>query len=372
MNEIPHDDLPRSPSGRVPKWVADEARTGKENVPDLWRQGPTVYGPPATVQTSRPARHGRRAGRVTRRSVRVSRRPARGIRQSAGYQNTLVVFVVVVFITGAWFKYGNAFGTHTPVAGAPTGLGGINVPVPPAPGAAAGTTIPENVRTAMGFPTPGFEAGAVSLGQPTVVSPASSSYKFLHVQADGITPVSWDPCRPIHYVTRTAGAPPGGNDMIAAAVSAVSAASGLVFVNDGATDESDPLRSTRPLSQPALYGDRWAPVLIQWDTEAQNMRLAGKIAGVGGPTPVSIDGQLLVNVTGGIQLDVEQVMDAQAYDGQGVTIVMHELAHLVGLDHVADPGQIMNPSAVPGVNTFQAGDLTGLALLGKGSCDPRL
>ncbi|WP_148076677.1 peptidase [Cellulomonas sp. PhB150] len=330
-----------------------------------------MYAPPTTVQTSRRARHGRRAGRVTRNSVGASRRPAGGIRQSAGYQNTLVLFVVVAFITGAWLKYGNTFTTHTPV-GAPVDLGGINVPVSPAPGAPpTATTIPENVRSAMGFPTPGFEAGTVPLGHPPLVGSVSSSYKFLHVQADGITPVSWDPCRPIHYVTRTAGAPPGGNDMIEAAVSAVSAASGLVFVNDGATDESDPLRSMRPLSQPALYGDRWAPVLIEWDTEAQNMRLAGNIAGVGGPTPVSIDGQLLVNVTGGIQLDVEQVMDAQAYDGQGVTIVMHELAHLVGLDHVADPTQIMNPSAMPGVNTFQAGDLTGLALLGKGTCDPR-
>ena len=52
MDDIPHDDLPRSPSGRVPKWVADEARTGKEIVADPWRQGPTVYGPPATVQTA--------------------------------------------------------------------------------------------------------------------------------------------------------------------------------------------------------------------------------------------------------------------------------------------------------------------------------
>jgi hypothetical protein len=40
----------------------------------------------------------------------------------------------------------------------------------------------------------------------------------------------------------------------------------------------------------------------------------------------------------------------------------------VGLDHVDDPAQLMYPTT--GMPTFQAGDLTGLAELGRGDCAP--
>lgn len=50
---------------------------------------------------------------------------------------------------------------------------------------------------------------------------------------------------------------------------------------------------------------------------------------------------------------------------------MHELAHVVGLDHVDDPTQLMNPEGT-GVTEFAAGDLAGLAVLGGGQCVPEL
>ena len=53
-------------------------------------------------------------------------------------------------------------------------------------------------------------------------------------------------------------------------------------------------------------------------------------------------------------------------------IVLHELGHLVGLDHVDDDGQLMYPEARRGVSDFAAGDLTGLAQLGAGMCAPEL
>jgi hypothetical protein len=50
--------------------------------------------------------------------------------------------------------------------------------------------------------------------------------------------------------------------------------------------------------------------------------------------------------------------------GPGV-VLQHELAHAVGLDHVNDPTQLMNPFASPtGPTTYAAGDLTGLWQLG--------
>ncbi len=46
---------------------------------------------------------------------------------------------------------------------------------------------------------------------------------------------------------------------------------------------------------------------------------------------------------------------------------LHEFAHLVGLAHVEDPGQLVNPST-SGPVEHAAGDLTGLAALGTGPC----
>lgn len=53
-------------------------------------------------------------------------------------------------------------------------------------------------------------------------------------------------------------------------------------------------------------------------------------------------------------------------------VVLHEFGHLLGLAHVKDPTQLMNPVGVPGINDLQAGDLEGLAKLGRGSCAPGL
>src|SRR4029453_12793512 len=95
---------------------------------------------------------------------------------------------------------------------------------------------------------------------------------YVSLQADGVTPVAYDPCRPIHYVTRPAGAPDGGAEGVPSALERLSTVPGLQFVDDGISDE--PPTIDRPIFQPDRYGDRWAPVLIAWETEEQNPALA--------------------------------------------------------------------------------------------------
>jgi len=53
-------------------------------------------------------------------------------------------------------------------------------------------------------------------------------------------------------------------------------------------------------------------------------------------------------------------------------VVLHELGHLVGLDHVTAASQLMYPQTQPGVIDFGTGDLTGVAALGRGTCLPDL
>ena len=49
-------------------------------------------------------------------------------------------------------------------------------------------------------------------------------------------------------------------------------------------------------------------------------------------------------------------------------VVLHELGHLVGLNHVSDRGQIMFSESRPDVTRYGVGDLTGLSKLGQGPC----
>ncbi len=48
--------------------------------------------------------------------------------------------------------------------------------------------------------------------------------------------------------------------------------------------------------------------------------------------------------------------------------MLHELAHLAGLDHVSDRRQLMFTEYVPGMTKYGIGDLTGLSTLGQGPC----
>jgi hypothetical protein len=49
-------------------------------------------------------------------------------------------------------------------------------------------------------------------------------------------------------------------------------------------------------------------------------------------------------------------------------VLLHELDHLVGLGHVADPGQVMFDTNANPPHEFAAGDLRGLEQLGMGRC----
>jgi hypothetical protein len=211
---------------------------------------------------------------------------------------------------------------------------------------------------------------AVGLGPhrlaDAVVAPATGRYAFVaHQQGDPSEPVAWDPCRPIHYVINPAGGPPGAVGLVEQAVARVEQVSGLVFQYGGETGE-------RPhWDSPVLpiIGAR-KPVLVSWAGQGEVPQLSGEVAGIGGSVPVGTGDGRLRYATGGITLDTDSFAALAARpDGQREerAIVLHELGHVLGLAHVADPAELMNADNL-GQLEFGPGDLAGLAKLGSGRC----
>jgi len=322
-----HRDMPggfappnirRSPSGRIPQWAIDEA-FGKTEAASPWR-------------APEPSHRGRKKFRG---------RPARS-RRSVGWRTVLgVALVACLYFSPALFDR-------------------LVLPAvaPYLPGAK--------------MPPPGYEAASAPLGTPPAGTD-STAFVLQESPRASQPVIAYDPCRPVHYVVRPDNALPGGDVLIREAVAAVSQASGLQFVDDGPTTEAP--SDDRSAFQPDRYGKRWVPVLIAWSTPAETPGVAGNVAGLGGSGYVEAAGQPLVLEAGQVRLDAPDLAGIIASRPDGAAevraIIMHELAHVLGLDHVNDPTQLMYAENM-GVRNFAAGDLAGLALLGSGPCVPQL
>lgn len=204
---------------------------------------------------------------------------------------------------------------------------------------------------------------------PAVPVATDGSYAFLHTAPDG-GPVGYDPCRAVRYVVNPAGMPDVGARLVDEAAAVVSAASGLVLEDAGTTDEQPAVE--RALIQPDRYGPGWAPVLVAWSDETRLPELAGEVAGVGGSAAVpGSDGTGQWLAAGRVVLDTADIgamLQRPGGEAQARAIVVHELAHVLGLDHVDDPDELMYP-----INSTRAdlgpGDRQGLALVGQVACE---
>lgn len=222
-------------------------------------------------------------------------------------------------------------------------------------------------------PTPRPATSTVRIATQPVAPAESGPYRFLLTQPNSAAPVTYDPCRVVPVVVNRAKMPAGGDAILSGALAELRRRAGLSFQVEGASDEAP--TTPRKSFQPERYGDRWAPVLIAWTDPAGAPVLAGDVGGAGWSNAVDAASGRVVYVTGQVYLDgpaVGEMLKARDGTAQAQALLLHELAHVVGLDHVDDDSQLMHPIGTRGLTGFATGDLQGLAMLGAGPCIPSL
>jgi hypothetical protein len=195
------------------------------------------------------------------------------------------------------------------------------------------------------------------LGSPAHAGVGGPHAFLQHQPGDPDDPVAWDPCQEIHYEVNPAGGPDDAAGFVAEAITEVQQITGLQFHYDGSTDR-------RPDESGEASALNRAPVLIAWADEDEVPSLAGDVVGVGGAAALRF-GRWWRYTTGGVTLDTDLGDDLDS--GEAHAVLLHELGHLVGLDHVSDPSQLMF-SETTFQDDYGPGDREGLIALGKGRC----
>jgi hypothetical protein len=226
----------------------------------------------------------------------------------------------------------------------------------PSPAEAGGPTA---VPSATDSPSPS--------ASPAARAKVDGAFKFLEIV--GGAPVRWNPCETISYAVNTDGVTSSIKPDLDEALARVTRATQIEFVSVGTTEETF-LRAYQRMRYRGVI--RKAELIIIWVDHGDYQEILRRLHD---PRP-SI---AFAKTMAGLYADQDQyfggiiVMDAEATSQRGFghsyahgSVLLHELGHIMGLDHVKDPDQLMYSGRHPnyGLQDFGAGDLEGLRRIG--------
>lgn len=224
----------------------------------------------------------------------------------------------------------------------------------------------------------------------------SSSYRLATL--DNGAPAAWEPCRTVRWSVNLRGAPEGALEDVRVAVEKAGRASGLRFSYAGQTEA---------VPQQSWVDDGWpadtADLVLAWAVSPRATS-AERSAAPGAPVSDLLSRDPHEDAVGGWYAEYSNissdggneaaritagyvVLDASAaakfYPGLRpadgpltggrpplVRLLMHELGHTMGLEHVNDERQVMSSRISSRKGTWGLGDRAGLAATG-GTCPPR-
>jgi hypothetical protein len=176
--------------------------------------------------------------------------------------------------------------------------------------------------------------------------------------------ISWKTCKPLTYRLNTLEAGPGDRKTLKKSLKKITQASGYRFKYVGKTKQKP---------QSGSHNPRGTDIVIAWlDKSKTNMIPNDNVLGVGGAFTDGrhsrlFDGRLVLNTPILDQLpDGFGTGNATGYLGTRGAVIMHELAHVMGLGHAREESQIMYPSVTYKKAKWGAGDYQGLKQLGNG------
>jgi len=174
----------------------------------------------------------------------------------------------------------------------------------------------------------------------------------------------WDPCSVIGWRINARQATTGALADTKAAFARLSQATGFTFKYRGTT-----------AGIPQWDSNSWYPsdtqIVVAWVRKRQTSLFSGQSGAdaVGAPYYLmgyhNGDGSSAYRISKGAVV-VDSSFRIKGGYGIGLTrgdILLHELGHVMGLDHPSDPHQLMAPT-LPNVSTYQTGDNTGLVRVG--------
>lgn len=215
---------------------------------------------------------------------------------------------------------------------------------------------------------------------PTVGYNGNGQFRFRAYDSEGNPTGLHSPCEPIRYEVNPANEPEGAREILEAAIQAMRYYTGLQFEFVGDTDEliqhNEPIPVVNPPS--TLLINYYPTEVMGALPRHEDYEHVENVAGWGGPRSYQDlnPGKQQYRALGGVMAldagyiaeDVSQGLWGEPRGRITFALMIHELAHVVGLDHVDSESEIMYFDAKEDVWEFQGGDQEGLSIAGQGAC----